>query len=118
MHVLKLDSDGLFFSVLFCSSICPSSSVPPRPHVPNRRPRGPFPRQMQNHMTDCRTCGLETCPRAAATAAPTAAAPWPPSRPRCQERLRLLATQQIPTVCRRVICLLQRKKWKKLETPA
>lgn len=116
MHVLKLDSDGLFFSVLFCSSFCPSSSVPPHPNLPNRRPRGPFPRQTQNRMTDRRTHGRETCPHAATTAA----APQPPSRPHCHQRLLLLlATKRYRALVYTLVCvcLFLTKNWKKLETP-
>lgn len=119
MHVLKLDSDGLFFSVLFCSSFCPSSSAPPHPHVPNRRPRGPFPRQTQNRMTDRRTRGPETCPRAAATAAPAAAAPQPPSRPHHHQRLLLLllATKRYRALVYRLlfVYLFLRKNGKNLK---
>ena len=120
MHVLKLDSDGLFFSVLFCSSFCPSSSAPPHPHVPNRRLRVPFPQQTQNRMTDRRTRGLETCPHAAATAAPTAAAPRPPSRPHRHQRLLLLAVKRYQALLYTLVCVcvfVSKEKWKKLETP-
>lgn len=82
-----------------------------------RSPRGTIP--PQNLMTNRCTCGPGTWP----CAAPTAAAPWPPSRPHRQQRLLLLLLFHLLLATKRYQALACRslfasaEKWNNLETP-